>query len=80
MCTRELSEQALLHAVPTLAGSRLSDAVLHQLKNWCISGLDVRSREEHASARLFPRYKDPESLPSVAALDAALVTQGAARA
>ena len=47
-----MSEQALLHAYPGLAGSDLSEAVLHQLKHWCIQGLDCATRQDHTSTRL----------------------------
>jgi hypothetical protein len=79
-CTREMSEQALLHAFPSLENSDLSNAVLHQLKHWCIEGLRLgrSGRADHTTTSLFPRYVDPVRLPSLAELDAALVEAGAA--
>ena len=77
-CTRELSEQALLRAQPSLAGADLSEAVLRQLKFWCIDGVRSRSRIEHTDVRLFSRYTDPSALPSLAALDESLAAHGAA--
>lgn len=71
-----MSEQALLHAYPGLAGSDLSEAVLHQLKHWCIQGLDCATRQDHTSTRLYPRYVDAGRLPTLAALDAALTQAG----
>ena len=71
-----MSEQALLHAYPGLAGSDLSEAVLHQLKHWCIQGLDCATRQDHTNTRLYPRYVDAGRLPTLAALDAALRQAG----
>ena len=83
-CTREMSESALLAAYPALEGTDLSQAVLHQLKHWCIGGLrlprDGRSEHTNTSSRFFPRYVDPARLPTLAELDASLIRAGSERA
>ena len=70
-CSRQMSEDALLKALPETPSANVNGVLLRQLKHWAVSGSSVTERCDRMSANLSPRYVPPADLPSDDSLNAA---------
>ena len=69
-CSRQMSEDALLKAIPDLPSASVNGVLLRQLKHWAVSGSSVEGRSDHMSSTLFRRYVPLSDLPSDESLNA----------
>ena len=69
-CSRQMSEDALLKAIPDLPSASVNGVLLRQLKHWAVSGSSVEGRSDHMFSPLFRRYVPLSDLPSDESLNA----------
>jgi len=82
VCSRQMSQDALMKACPEVTEADANNVVLRQLKYWAICGERVSGatgRSEHMNPSLFKRYVPVASLPSELELDDQLAALAAKR-